>query len=360
MAKPIVAIVGRPNVGKSTLFNMLVGERLSIVKDTPGVRRDRIYADVNWLNYHFTLMDTGGIEPETNNQMLRHMREQAEMAIEMADVVMFVVDVKQGVVDADYKVAEMLRKAQKKIVLVVNKVDNFDKLMPDVYEFYNLGLGDPYPISSIGKLGIGRLEEEEPQLHVVWNESLGEIHVQLMGEVQLEVLRSLLAERFGLEVSFGPGGILYKETITEPMEGVGHYEPLRHYAEVHLLLEPLPRGSGMQFAADCREEVLDKNWQRLVLTHLEEKQHLGVLTGAPLTDLPEQVLLRGLRSHLCRESQSGGRRHRRGRQQLRAGFLPGARGAGAHVLGHPVRHRQVLRQNPCGEPDQRGHSAGDL
>ena len=141
-----------------------------------------------------------------------------------------------------------------------------------------------------------RLEEEEPQLHVVWNETLAEIHVQLMGEVQLEVLRSLLAERFGLEVSFGPGGILYKETITEPMEGVGHYEPLRHYAEVHLLLEPLPRGSGMQFAADCREEILDKNWQRLVLTHLEEKQHLGVLTGAPLTDV--KITLLAGKAHL--------------------------------------------------------------
>ena len=148
--------------------------------------------------------------------------------------------------------------------------------------------------AALGKLH--RLEEEEPQLHVVWNESLGEIHVQLMGEVQLEVLRSLLAERFGLEVSFGPGGILYKETITEPMEGVGHYEPLRHYAEVHLLLEPLPRGSGMQFAADCREEVLDKNWQRLVLTHLEEKQHLGVLTGSPLTDV--KITLIAGRAHL--------------------------------------------------------------
>ena len=142
--------------------------------------------------------------------------------------------------------------------------------------------------AALGKLH--RLEEEEPQLHVVWNETLGEIHVQLMGEIQLEVLRSLLAERFGLEVEFGPGGILYKETITEPMEGVGHYEPLRHYAEVHLKLEPLPRGSGMQFAADCREEVLDKNWQRLVLTHLEEKQHLGVLTGAPLTDVKITLL----------------------------------------------------------------------
>ena len=148
--------------------------------------------------------------------------------------------------------------------------------------------------AALGKLH--RLEEEEPQLHVVWNESLGEIHVQLMGEVQLEVLRSLLAERFGLNVEFGPGGILYKETITEPMEGVGHYEPLRHYAEVHVKLEPLPRGSGMQFAADCREEVLDKNWQRLVLTHLEEKQHLGVLIGAPLTDV--KITLIAGRAHL--------------------------------------------------------------
>ena len=148
--------------------------------------------------------------------------------------------------------------------------------------------------AALGKLH--RLEEEEPQLHVVWNETLGEIRVQLMGEIQLEVLRSLLAERFGLEVEFGPGGILYKETITEPMEGVGHYEPLRNYAEVHLKLEPLPRGSGMQFAADCREEVLDKNWQRLVLTHLEEKQHLGVLTGSPLTDV--KITLIAGRAHL--------------------------------------------------------------
>lgn len=141
-----------------------------------------------------------------------------------------------------------------------------------------------------------RLEQEDPQLHVVWNETLGQIHLQLMGEIQLEVLRTLLAQRFGLEVSLGPGGILYKETITEPIEGVGHYEPLRHYAEVHLKLEPLPPGSGMQYAADCREEVLDKNWQRLVLTHLEEKQHLGVLTGAPLTDM--KITLIAGKAHL--------------------------------------------------------------
>ena len=148
--------------------------------------------------------------------------------------------------------------------------------------------------AALGRLH--RLEEEEPQLHVVWNEMLGEIHVQLMGEIQLEVLKSLLAERYGLDVEFDSGGILYKETITEAIEGVGHYEPLRHYAEVHLKLEPLPRGSGMQFAADCREEELDKNWQRLVLTHLEEKQHVGVLMGAPLTDM--KITLIAGRAHL--------------------------------------------------------------
>lgn len=160
MSKPIVAIVGRPNVGKSTLFNMMAGERISIVKDTPGVTRDRIYADVSWLQFDFTVMDTGGIEPETDDKMLIHMREQAEMAIEMADVVMFVVDVRQGLVDADYSVADMLRRAGKKVVLVVNKVDSFEKYMTDVYEFYNLGIGDPHPISAANRLGLGDMLEE--------------------------------------------------------------------------------------------------------------------------------------------------------------------------------------------------------
>lgn len=160
MSKPIVAIVGRPNVGKSTLFNMLAGEQISIVKDTPGVTRDRIYADVTWLDKQFTLIDTGGIEPETNDLILKNMREQAEIAIATADVIMFVVDVRQGLVDADFKVADMLRKSHKNLVLVVNKVDNFEKFMPDVYEFYNLGLGDPLPVSGQSKLGIGDMLDE--------------------------------------------------------------------------------------------------------------------------------------------------------------------------------------------------------
>ena len=129
------------------------------------------------------------------------------------------------------------------------------------------------------------LEEEEPLLHIVWNESLGEIHAQLMGEVQIEVLKRLIQERFGVLAEFDAGNIVYKETIANTVEGVGHFEPLRHYAEVHLLLEPGERGSGLQFFADCSEDVLDRNWQRLILTHLEEKEHKGVLIGAPITDM---------------------------------------------------------------------------
>ncbi len=164
MSKPIVAIVGRPNVGKSTLFNALAGERISIVKDTPGVTRDRIYADVTWLNYSFTMVDTGGIEPESKDAMLRHMREQAEIAIASADVIVFLVDVRQGLVDADNKVADMVRRSGKPVILAVNKVDSFEKFMPDVYEFYNLGLGDPFPISAVSMLGFGDLLDEVVKL----------------------------------------------------------------------------------------------------------------------------------------------------------------------------------------------------
>ena len=160
MSKPIVAIIGRPNVGKSTLFNALAGQQISIVKDTPGVTRDRIYADVNWLNTQFTMIDTGGIEPSTNDLILKSMREQAEIAIETADVIIFLTDVRQGVVDADFQVANMIRRSGKPVVLVVNKVDNFKTMMADVYEFYNLGLGDPMPISGNSKLGLGDMLDE--------------------------------------------------------------------------------------------------------------------------------------------------------------------------------------------------------
>ena len=160
MSKPVVAVVGRPNVGKSTLFNVLAGERISIVKDTPGVTRDRIYADASWLDKDFTLIDTGGIEPESKDIILSQMREQAQIAIETADVILFLTDVRQGLVDADEKVADLLRRSKKPVVLVVNKVDNFEKYMPDVYEFYNLGIGDPVPVSAASMLGIGDMLDE--------------------------------------------------------------------------------------------------------------------------------------------------------------------------------------------------------
>ena len=160
MSKPVVAIVGRPNVGKSTLFNVLAGEKIAIVKDTPGVTRDRIYADVSWLDKDFTLIDTGGIEPDSSDIILSQMREQAQIAIDTADVIMFITDVRQGLVDSDSKVADMLRRSGKPVVLVVNKVDSFDKFMGDVYEFYNLGIGDPHPISAASRLGLGDMLEE--------------------------------------------------------------------------------------------------------------------------------------------------------------------------------------------------------
>ena len=200
MSKPIVAIVGRPNVGKSTLFNVLAGEKISIVQDTPGVTRDRIYADINWLDYNFTLIDTGGIEPESDNIILKSMREQAEIAIETADVILFMTDVRQGMVDDDAKVADMLRRSKKPIVLVVNKVDSFEKLMPDVYEFYNLGLGDPHPISGSSRLGIGDMldevvshfnesakddtEDERPRIAIIGKPNVGKSSIinKLLGE----------------------------------------------------------------------------------------------------------------------------------------------------------------------------------
>ena len=200
MSKPVVAIVGRPNVGKSTLFNALAGEKISIVKDTPGVTRDRIYADVTWLDKEFTMIDTGGIEPDSRDVILSQMREQAQIAIDTADVFLFLTDVRQGLVDADSKVADMLRRSGKPVILVVNKVDNFENYMPDVYEFYNLGIGDPVPVSAASRLGIGDLldqvmehfpeheageeEDDRPRVAIVGKPNVGKSSIinRLLGE----------------------------------------------------------------------------------------------------------------------------------------------------------------------------------
>ena len=205
MSKPIVAIVGRPNVGKSTLFNVIAGDSIAIVKDTPGVTRDRIYADCSWLNYNFTLIDTGGIEPDSSDVILSQMRDQAQIAIDTADVIISLVDVRQGLTDADGKVADMLRRSQKPVVLCVNKVDSFKKMEADVYEFYNLGIGDPIPVSASNHQGVGDLleavsnhfkkdgsesdDDDRPRIAIVGRPNVGKSSIvnRLVGEKRVIV-----------------------------------------------------------------------------------------------------------------------------------------------------------------------------
>ncbi|MBP8968428.1 MAG: ribosome biogenesis GTPase Der [Lachnospiraceae bacterium] len=232
MSRPIVAVVGRPNVGKSTLFNALAGERISIVKDTPGITRDRIYADVSWLNYNFVLIDTGGIEPESKDLILSSMREQAQIAIDTADVIVFVCDVKTGLQDADAGVAAMLRKSRKPVVLCVNKVDSFEKQQSDVFEFYNLGIGEPFPISAVGMLGFGELldkvvsyfpeetdapeDEDIPKVAVIGKPNTGKSSLinKLLGENRLIVsdIAGTTRDAVDTRVKFGEKEYIFIDT----------------------------------------------------------------------------------------------------------------------------------------------------
>ena len=232
MSRPIVAVVGRPNVGKSTLFNALAGERISIVKDTPGITRDRIYADVSWLNYNFILIDTGGIEPESKDLILSSMREQAQIAIDTADVIVFVCDVKTGLQDADAGVAAMLRKSKKPVVLCVNKVDSFEKQEADVFEFYNLGIGEPYPVSAVGMLGFGELldkvvsyfpedtaapeDEDIPKVAVIGKPNTGKSSLinKLLGENRLIVsdIAGTTRDAVDTRVKFGEKEYIFIDT----------------------------------------------------------------------------------------------------------------------------------------------------
>ena len=241
MRKVIVAVVGRPNVGKSTLFNTIAGKQISIVQDTPGVTRDRIYAEGNWLNYYFTMVDTGGIEPISDDVLLKQMRSQAELAIETADVIIFVTDVKSGVVDADYEVAEMLRRSKKPIVLCVNKVDSIKKYGNDIYEFYQLGLGEPFPVSAANHLGLGDLLDEVVKHFPIGKPNVGKSSLtnKLLGENRVIVsdIAGTTRDAIDTEVTYNgtpyifidTAGLRRKGKVTEDIE---RYSVIRTVAAV--------------------------------------------------------------------------------------------------------------------------------
>ncbi len=257
MSKPIVAIVGRPNVGKSSLFNVIAGQRISIVKDTPGITRDRIYAEANWLDRDFTIIDTGGIEPESNDIILSQMREQAQTAIDTADVIVFIVDVKQGLVDSDQKVCDMLRRSRKPVVLCVNKVDDIRKYGNDVYEFYNLGIGEPVPVSAANRTGIGELldavaehfpeggeketEDERPKVAIVGKPNVGKSSIinKLIGNDRVIVSDIAGTTRDAVDtpirhngkeyVFIDTAGLRRKKNVKEELE---HYMVVRTVAAI--------------------------------------------------------------------------------------------------------------------------------
>ena len=283
--KPIVAVVGRPNVGKSTLFNCLAGERISIVKDTPGITRDRIYADINWLDKSFTMIDTGGIEPDSKDIILSQMREQAEIAIFTADVIIFLVDVKQGLVDADAKVADMLRRSKKPVLLVVNKVDNFDKYMPDVYEFYNLGIGEPIPVSAANRLGLGDMldkvmeffpedafteeEDERPKVAIVGKPNVGKSSIinKLVGENRVIVSEIAGTTRDAVDTEVTYDG---KEYVLIDTAGVRRKNKIKEELEHFMIVRTVSaveRADVVVLVIDATEGVTDQDTKIAGIAH---------------------------------------------------------------------------------------------
>ena len=285
MSKPVVAIVGRPNVGKSTLFNVLAGEKIAIVKDTPGVTRDRIYADVTWLDKEFTLIDTGGIEPDSKDIILSQMREQAQIAIDTADVIIFITDVRQGLVDADSKVADMLRRSGKPVVLVVNKVDNFDKFMPDVYEFYNLGIGDPVPVSAASRLGLGDMldivsgyfpegsaqeeEDDRPRIAIVGKPNVGKSSIvnRLLGENRVIVSDVAGTTRDAIDTEIVHNG---KEYIFIDTAGLRRKNKIREELERYSIIRTVTaveRADVVLMVIDATEGVTEQDAKIAGIAH---------------------------------------------------------------------------------------------
>lgn len=301
--KAIVAVVGRPNVGKSTLFNVLAGDKISIVKDTPGVTRDRIYADVTWLNHSFTLVDTGGIEPDSKDVILSQMRDQAQIAIDTADVILFIVDVKQGLVDADSKVADMLRRSHKPVVLVVNKVDDFKKFEADVYEFYNLGIGDPHPISSVNRLGLGEMldavienfnddqleemEDDRPRIAIVGKPNVGKSSIinKITGENRVIVsdIAGTTRDAIDTEVVYDgkeyvfidTAGLRRKNKIKEDLE---HYMIIRTVSAVE-------RADVVILVIDAEEGVTEQDAKIAGIAHDRGK---GIIVAVNKWDAVEK------------------------------------------------------------------------
>ena len=303
MSKPVVAIVGRPNVGKSTLFNVLAGDNISIVKDTPGVTRDRIYADVSWLDMNFTMIDTGGIEPESKDIILSQMREQAQIAIDTADVIVFLVDVRQGLVDADSKVADMLRRSKKPVVLAVNKVDSFAKFMPDVYEFYNLGIGDPYPVSAANRLGIGDMldivvdkidwsntedeEDERPRIAIVGKPNVGKSSLinKLLGENRVIVSDIAGTTRDAVDTEIKHNGKEYVFIDTAGMRRKKKIkEELEHYMIVRTV-SAVKRADVVIIMIDAEEGVTEQDAKIAGIAHEEGK---GVIIAVNKWDAVEK------------------------------------------------------------------------